>query len=248
MEVHHHAHTARKKWTHYFWEFLMLFLAVFCGFLAENEREHYIERKRAKDYARSLIHDLQNDTVQLSNFINQIPSFISKCDTFRMLSREIKHASTGSLYYFGSVVNEASDFTSTVSTLDQIKNSGSLRYFDAVLQDKISQYARLVDRNKDYKTFGIPEHLRGISLWNKIFDSYVLVEFFRSAKGRPALDSFLHSNPPLINNDPLLMKEFSNAVLSKHNSESIMLALYYKPAFKRASELIQLLKKKYHLK
>ena len=31
MEVHHHpiaigSHTARKKWTHYFWEFLMLFL------------------------------------------------------------------------------------------------------------------------------------------------------------------------------------------------------------------------------
>ena len=30
MEVHHHAHPAsggtRKKWTHYFWEFLMLTL------------------------------------------------------------------------------------------------------------------------------------------------------------------------------------------------------------------------------
>jgi hypothetical protein len=25
MEVHHHSHTARKKWTHYFWEFIMLF-------------------------------------------------------------------------------------------------------------------------------------------------------------------------------------------------------------------------------
>ena len=30
MEVHAHTHTPRKKWTHYFWEFLMLFLAVFC--------------------------------------------------------------------------------------------------------------------------------------------------------------------------------------------------------------------------
>jgi len=39
MEVHRHAHTDRKKWTHYLWEFLMLFLAVFCGFLAENQRE-----------------------------------------------------------------------------------------------------------------------------------------------------------------------------------------------------------------
>ena len=36
MEVHHHAHTDRKKWTHYLWEFLMLFLAVFCGFLGRE--------------------------------------------------------------------------------------------------------------------------------------------------------------------------------------------------------------------
>ena len=33
MEVHAHTHTARKKWTHYLWEFLMLFLSVFGGFL-----------------------------------------------------------------------------------------------------------------------------------------------------------------------------------------------------------------------
>ena len=42
MEVHAHTHTEKKKFTHYLWEFLMLFLAVFCGFLAENFREHKI--------------------------------------------------------------------------------------------------------------------------------------------------------------------------------------------------------------
>ena len=41
MEVHHHGHTERKKWTHYLWEFLMLFLAVFAGFLAENLERAY---------------------------------------------------------------------------------------------------------------------------------------------------------------------------------------------------------------
>jgi len=54
MEVHHHAHTARKKWTHYLWEFLMLFLAVFCGFLAENFREHQVEHNREKKFMASL--------------------------------------------------------------------------------------------------------------------------------------------------------------------------------------------------
>jgi len=53
MEVHAHSHTERKKFTHYLWEFLMLFLAVFCGFLAENLREHIIEHKRARAYAES---------------------------------------------------------------------------------------------------------------------------------------------------------------------------------------------------
>ena len=66
MEVHHHSHTERKKWTHYFWEFLMLFLAVFCGFLAENQREHFVERKREKEYIRSMIEDLKLDTSGLS--------------------------------------------------------------------------------------------------------------------------------------------------------------------------------------
>jgi hypothetical protein len=46
MEVHHPHHpTHKKKWTEYLLEFLMLFLAVFLGFIAENIREHSVEKK-----------------------------------------------------------------------------------------------------------------------------------------------------------------------------------------------------------
>jgi len=38
MEAHPHTYTERKRLKHYLFEFLMLFLAVFCGFLAENFR------------------------------------------------------------------------------------------------------------------------------------------------------------------------------------------------------------------
>ena len=69
MEVHHHAHTARKKWTHYFWEFLMLFLAVFCGFLAEYKLEHVIEHQRELKYVKSLIQDLKADTASLQHYV-----------------------------------------------------------------------------------------------------------------------------------------------------------------------------------
>ena len=69
MEVHHHAHTPRKKWRHYFWEFLMLFLAVTLGFFVKNQREHYIEHKRAKEYAEMMKDDLLKDTIQLGGLI-----------------------------------------------------------------------------------------------------------------------------------------------------------------------------------
>ena len=70
MEVHTPAHTpdpstlrqaqgsghwTRKKFTHYLWEFMMLFLAVFCGFLAENFREHKVENERSGN--QSLAHE-----------------------------------------------------------------------------------------------------------------------------------------------------------------------------------------------
>ena len=60
MEVHHHSHTPGKKWAHYFWEFLMLFLAVFCGFLAENFREHQVEKKKGKTIYVFLVRRPQN--------------------------------------------------------------------------------------------------------------------------------------------------------------------------------------------
>ena len=46
-----HAHDLHKApghgWKHYLFEFVMLFLAVFCGFLAENIREHRMEDEKS---------------------------------------------------------------------------------------------------------------------------------------------------------------------------------------------------------
>ena len=45
MEVHHHPdlHHNRKKFQEYFLEFLMIFLAVSMGFIAENTRESIVK-------------------------------------------------------------------------------------------------------------------------------------------------------------------------------------------------------------
>src|SRR5262245_40925991 len=64
MEVHKHPHDVmhKKNWVEYFLEFLMLFLAVFLGFLAENQREHIVDRRREKELMTEFVNDLKLDT------------------------------------------------------------------------------------------------------------------------------------------------------------------------------------------
>src|SRR5215207_4944514 len=85
MEVHAHAHTARKKWTHYFWEFLMLFLAVFCGFLAEYQLEHKIEKDRERQYIKSFGEDLAPDTTDLNSRIRFCALTVKVADSLILL-------------------------------------------------------------------------------------------------------------------------------------------------------------------
>src|SRR5204862_7253863 len=85
MEVHHHSHSSGKKWSHYFWEFFMLFLAVSAGFLVENQREHYVEHQRAKRYAANLYDELKKDTTQLNELSHNLKFVSHKLDNFCLL-------------------------------------------------------------------------------------------------------------------------------------------------------------------
>jgi hypothetical protein len=133
MEVHTHTHTARKKWTHYFWEFLMLFLAVFCGFLAEYQLEHVIEHQREKEYAQALYDELLTDSATYSNKLTLRAEKISDChylatyikdSSLVNLPKEFYPAFTNVFYLINSYTFEPKD-----GVLSQLKGSGSLRYF-----------------------------------------------------------------------------------------------------------------------
>jgi hypothetical protein len=128
MEVHAHSHTARKKWTHYFWEFLMLFLAVFCGFLAEYQLEHKIEKDREKQYIYSLLKELVADTAQLNTRLNFRIGKMKTLDTlmFVLKSANLK-ANTGTLYYHGFYGAFATKYIPNNGVLSQLKNAGGLR-------------------------------------------------------------------------------------------------------------------------
>ena len=144
MEVHHHSHTARKKWTHYFWEFLMLFLAVTLGFFVENWREHIIENRRAAELARSLYHELQRDSANLKevqssrlkreNCIQYLIQFIQDSNLTNP-SNEFCVCMVEGLTSFVPATFEPRD-----AILVQLKSSGMLRYFkDPLFQDGLTE-------------------------------------------------------------------------------------------------------------
>jgi len=128
MEVHHHSHSQRKKWTHYFWEFIMLFFAVFCGFLAEYQLEHVIEHQREEKYVHSLIQDLETDTAHLETYINLRKEKRIMMDSLVLLLSTDKHKQFGNdTYFFARHVFHGPPFVSTDGTMQQLKNAGNLR-------------------------------------------------------------------------------------------------------------------------
>jgi hypothetical protein len=146
MEVHAHTHTPRKKWTHYFWEFLMLFLAVFCGFLAENQREHFIEQRREKEYIKSFIEDLKSD---ISNYNRQIRvrtiSQKSADSLIILLLSPESNKHVDSIYVCVERVGRGTLFLYSDRTIQQLKNSGSMRLIrNQTASDLIMQYDQLV--------------------------------------------------------------------------------------------------------
>lgn len=138
MEVHHHAHDPaaphhKKNWKSYFWEFLMLFLAVFCGFLAEYQLEHKIERDRAKELAKSFYEELKNDSI---NAAEKFESRNKQESAVQFLVNYFKDSSLASFskefvvhFHYAVMFRSPYLFEARTVVLEQLKNSGSLRYF-----------------------------------------------------------------------------------------------------------------------
>jgi hypothetical protein len=135
MEVHHHTHAnhGKKSWKTYFWEFLMLFLAVFCGFLAEYQLEHKIERDRARELSKSFYLELLNDSITASlkvqNRIKQENALSYMIAYFQDSSLTQVPKDFAINFEYGISFRTPYQFEPRTVMLDQLKNSGSLRYF-----------------------------------------------------------------------------------------------------------------------
>jgi hypothetical protein len=88
MEVHHHPDINHKpkKWKEYFLEFLMIFLAVTLGFIAENLREHITDRVKERQYIAGFIRNVKDDTASLRHVIEFDQQQVKGVDSMLKLS------------------------------------------------------------------------------------------------------------------------------------------------------------------
>lgn len=148
MEVHHHAHhEGKKNWKSYFWEFLMLFLAVFCGFLAEYKLEHTLEDQRAKEFAKSLVLDLQNDTTAINLQRKRGEIYIANTDSLiRLGNTRLEGRNASEFCFYTRFLYWTAPLQWNRTTFEQVKNSGSLRYFtNFQLLNKLMRYEAQVN-------------------------------------------------------------------------------------------------------
>jgi hypothetical protein len=134
MEVHHHPdlHHKPKPWKEYLLEGFMIFMAVFMGFIAENIREYIVEKNRAKEYMKEMVHNLQFDTLRCALNSQTNVKLVKGIDSFRT---ELKRAIAGNinsnqLYYFYVKYGNGNNMGHAVfntSAITELRSSGSLR-------------------------------------------------------------------------------------------------------------------------
>jgi len=148
MEVHQHTHTPRKKWTHYFWEFFMLFLAVTLGFFVENQREHYVENQREEKYIQSFYEDLTADENDLQSNINFLRHQMSQADTLQKLlfNVDIKQPANGIYMYLRGITRSSGGrLNPNDRTIVQLRNAGGMRLINKSVSDSMVDYYRSAD-------------------------------------------------------------------------------------------------------
>ena len=246
MEVHHHAHhEGKKNWKSYIWEFLMLFLAVFCGYLAEYQLEHTIEHNREKQFMKSLIEDLETDSIELKKAI-------LKCDTVAMYSDSALiflsryKISDQVPFQFAKMIGKSGQRMTSINTdrtSSQLKNAGGMRLIrkkkisDAILYywKQITESNISLDRYMVYR-----DASRSL-----IFKLWVIPEVYYRGSLIPT-DSLLTLK--VIDNDNKKWDELSNLIAISGQIARQAHSINLLKQLSMAKDLIVLIKEEYQLK
>jgi len=250
MEVHHSHHSPHKKtWKSYFAEFLMLFLAVYLGFLAENFREHQVEHARGRQYTRSFYEDLKNDTGRINQYLEfdrvKLEALKDPATCFDSIANN--KAGSCLLDIFNAIaVNRP--FKMTERTLNQLLNAGGFRLLKDADADSISVYQKKYFILTDFQTTVYQDIQNDIRhSFNELLGYKTNLGLVTPGRGRyiVGFDGAGLKGPIEFSNDKVSQNRFFNQVI-----------LYYRVTYNHygtlldlkeaATSLIEYFKRKYH--
>src|SRR5436190_5666518 len=262
MEVHKHPRdvTHKKKWEEYLLEFFMLFLAVFLSFIAENMSESNVEHRHEKEYAAELYKELYADSIAFTQKLTARLSKEQDCDymysylkdsSLTDLPKKFYPAYTIVFYLINSYSFEPKD-----GILNQLKSSGSLRYFkDPELQKLFGDITVAINnvryRNEqEYQFFANPvklfllEHydFRWVNEVRKLSPNALYMDLLKLYLNT---DTFVKAN--ILNPSSFKRNEVANLVMFYKTMAVSSRTLQLNDYIKTNAKLLQVLRKNYHL-
>ena len=237
MEVHKHPHhiTHKKKWNEYLLEFFMLFLAVFLGFVAENQREHIVEHEREKTYAARLLLDLRGDS---AIFHSRKLEFEQRQKDQAHFFKTMSNAKSTDSAMFSSFIALVHAWNSefTTATYNQMKTSGSLRY---IRHDEITTALQ------KYYDVLLPQIDREVIDLRRVFTDLMLPYMVRHFRFQDLQDS-LPTKYIILNRTKDSDQESIN-IMGAYGAGWDTVYDLHKSGVEQTQKLIELIKKVYHI-
>lgn len=246
IEVHHHPKVEKKRVKEYLMEGLFIFIAVSLGFIADNIREHFSNKKIEKRNMELIADNLRGDIENIKENIRYNEEKVKILDTL-ISYKGIKNVDSLYSQRFSYLVTKSiynPTFFSNTAAIDQMKFSGSLRLV----------------KNKEilsgiYKYESMNEHIatnrEGINddddrLVENI-STFLDIQNLAKSRGIHFLETNqIISNKQLLKNQQNIFKFFNQAIMRKSILEIIWLPQMRKQQ-KNAEELVKLLEQEYDI-
>lgn len=173
-----------KAWQTYVFEFFMLFLAVFCGFMAEYKLEDLLEKDMEKNYIVSMVDDLKRDTSYFRQSIEDGQQAMFMMDSLiTLLKSPQRNSQTATMYYLARrITQKINPYEIFDRTYSQMKSSGNLRVLQSPeIANSISSYyfdITLLNSQQNYINNLQLEYIKNVAV---VFDATVFHKMYVDA-------------------------------------------------------------------
>src|SRR5580693_2342601 len=182
MEVHHHPEVEKKGFKEYVLEGLMIFIAVFMGFIAENIREKVTDHEREKQYMESLVKDLASDTASLEAGFPLKDERLKSIDSVFAFFEDHPGAKAISVDIYREMRRSEWDrvYVRNTGTINQLRNAGGLRLIRKQnVRDSLAAYDWFWDRLAYYHDIYFINQRDEEGLMEKMLNAGDLVRAYR---------------------------------------------------------------------